>query len=82
MGIRIDENSWEQVLPEAVADYLSERCQCDTILDAFSGVGSTSIKFSMRCRSVLAANSNLLRLECLDNNTRLYAADNIIKLHE
>lgn len=30
----------------------------------------------------MTANPNLLRLECLDINTRLYAADNIIKLNE
>lgn len=31
---------------------------------------------------MLAASSNFLRLECLENNARLYAADNIIKLNE
>jgi trimethylguanosine synthase len=80
--VRLDEDSWAQILPEAVGEHLAMRGQSDVLLDAYCGVGSAAIKFANTCNTVLAADSNILKLECLHNNARIYSADNIIKVNE
>jgi trimethylguanosine synthase len=37
------------VTPEAIADQIAERCRCDTIIDAFCGVGGNTIAFAKVC---------------------------------
>jgi trimethylguanosine synthase len=54
MGIKMDEDSWETTIPEAVAEYMSMRIKCATVLDGFCGVGSSAIKFARTCPIVLA----------------------------
>ena len=49
-GCLLDEEGWYSVTPELVADQIAERCRCDTILDAFCGVGGNSIAFSQTCQ--------------------------------
>lgn len=58
------------------------RAQSAVLLDAYAGVGSAAIKFSATCKTVLAADQNILKLECLHNNARIYSADNIVKINE
>ena len=48
-GCLLDEEGWYSVTPELVANQIAERCRCDTILDAFCGVGGNSIAFAMTC---------------------------------
>ena len=35
--------------PEAIANQIAERCRCDTIIDAFCGVGGNAIAFAKVC---------------------------------
>jgi trimethylguanosine synthase len=49
MGCLLDEEGWYSVTPERVADQIAERCRCDTILDAFCGVGGNAIAFAKTC---------------------------------
>ena len=48
-GCLLDEEGWYSVTPERVADQIAERCRCDTILDAFCGVGGNAIAFAKTC---------------------------------
>ena len=43
--------SWYSVTPEKIAEHIAERCQCDTIVDAFCGVGGNTIQFALRCQT-------------------------------
>lgn len=40
---------WFSVTPERIAEHIAERCRCDTIVDAFCGVGGNAIQFAMTC---------------------------------
>jgi trimethylguanosine synthase len=48
-GCLLDEDGWFSVTPEAIADRIAERCRCDTIIDAFCGVGGNAIAFAKVC---------------------------------
>ena len=48
-GCLLDEEGWYSVTPELIANQIAERCRCDTILDAFCGVGGNSIAFAKTC---------------------------------
>ena len=48
-GCLLDEEGWYSVTPELVANQIAERCRCDTILDAFCGVGGNAIAFAKTC---------------------------------
>jgi trimethylguanosine synthase len=41
--------SWFSVTPEKIAEHIAHRCQTDTIVDAFCGVGGNSIQFALTC---------------------------------
>lgn len=45
----LDEEGWYSVTPELIANQIAERCRCDTILDAFCGVGGNAIAFAKTC---------------------------------
>ena len=49
MGCLLDEQGWYSVTPEKIADQIAERCRCDTVLDAFCGVGGNAIAFAKTC---------------------------------
>lgn len=48
-GCLLDEEGWYSVTPELIATQIAERCRCDTILDAFCGVGGNAIAFAKTC---------------------------------
>jgi len=48
-GCLLDEEGWFSVTPEAIANQIAERCRCDTIIDAFCGVGGNAIAFAKVC---------------------------------
>jgi len=49
-GCLLDEEGWYSVTPERLADQIAERCRCDTIVDAFCGVGGNAIAFAKTCQ--------------------------------
>jgi trimethylguanosine synthase len=48
-GCLLDEEGWYSVTPELIANHIADRCRCDTILDAFCGVGGNAIAFTQTC---------------------------------
>lgn len=48
-GCLLDDEGWYSVTPELIANQIAERCRCDTILDAFCGVGGNAIAFAQTC---------------------------------
>lgn len=48
-GCLLDEEGWFSVTPERIANQIAERCRCDTIIDAFCGVGGNAIAFAKTC---------------------------------
>ena len=49
-GCLLDEEGWYSVTPELIANQIAERCRCDTVLDAFCGVGGNAIAFAQTCQ--------------------------------
>ena len=58
----MDESSWSTTPPEAVAEHLSMRIKCPTVLDGFCGVGSNAIKFANTCHTVIANDRDPVKL--------------------
>ncbi|KIK79883.1 hypothetical protein PAXRUDRAFT_833883 [Paxillus rubicundulus Ve08.2h10] len=77
-GCLLDEEGWYSVTPELIADQTAERCRCDTILDAFCGVGGNAIAFAKTCERVIALDISPLRLALARHNAVIYGvADRI-----
>ncbi|KAK0469601.1 Tgs1 protein [Desarmillaria tabescens] len=77
-GCLLDEEGWYSVTPELIADQIAERCRCDTILDAFCGVGGNAIAFAKTCQRVIALDTSPTRLALARHNAQIYGvADNI-----
>lgn len=78
LGIKMDSVGWYSVTPEAIAKHQAERCRCDTIIDAFAGVGGNAIAFAQTCMHVIAIEIDPVRLACAKHNARVYGvADRI-----
>ncbi|EGN96955.1 hypothetical protein SERLA73DRAFT_111745 [Serpula lacrymans var. lacrymans S7.3] len=77
-GCLLDEEGWYSVTPERIADQIAERCRCDTILDAFCGVGGNAIAFAKTCERVIALDTSPIRLALARHNAVIYGvADRI-----
>ncbi|KAF9231298.1 RNA cap guanine-N2 methyltransferase-domain-containing protein [Melanogaster broomeanus] len=77
-GCLLDEEGWYSVTPELIADQIAERCRCDTILDAFCGVGGNAIAFAKTCERVIALDISPVRLALARHNAVIYGvADRI-----
>ncbi|KAJ3735891.1 Tgs1 protein [Lentinula guzmanii] len=71
-GCLLDEEGWYSVTPERIADQIAERCRCDTILDAFCGVGGNAIAFAKTCQRVIALDISPTRLALARHNAQIY----------
>lgn len=78
-GCRLDRVGWFSVTPERIAAHQSERCRCDTIIDAYAGVGGNTIQFAMQCAHVVAIEIDPTRLEILRHNARIYGVEDRIE---
>ncbi|KAH8823332.1 S-adenosyl-L-methionine-dependent methyltransferase [Flagelloscypha sp. PMI_526] len=77
-GCLLDEEGWYSITPEKIADQIAERCRCDTILDAFCGVGGNAIAFAKTCQRVIAIDTSATRLALARHNAQIYGvADRI-----
>ena len=77
-GVRLDEEGWFSVTPEAIAEHHAYRCQTDVIVDAFAGVGGNAIQFALTCHRVIAIDLDPVRLRCAMHNARVYGVANRI----
>lgn len=71
-GCLLDEEGWYSVTPERIADQIAERCRCDTIIDAFCGVGGNAIAFAKTCERVIAIDNSPVKLALARHNAALY----------
>ncbi|KAF5340112.1 hypothetical protein D9758_013136 [Tetrapyrgos nigripes] len=78
-GCLLDDEGWYSVTPEAIAARIAERCRCDTILDAFCGVGGNAIQFALRCNRVIAMDTNATRLALARHNAMIYGVEERIE---
>ncbi|KAG8705034.1 hypothetical protein FRC12_003211 [Ceratobasidium sp. 428] len=77
-GCLLDEEGWYSVTPEKIANQIAERCRCDTVIDAFCGVGGNSIAFAKTCERVIALDISPIRLAIAKHNATIYGvADRI-----
>ncbi|CDW56642.1 trimethylguanosine synthase [Trichuris trichiura] len=78
-GVLIDEESWFSVTPEAIAVHIAKRCACDTIVDAFCGVGGNTIQFARYCRRVIAIDIDPVKIKCARRNAEIYGVSDRIE---
>ncbi|CAE7084907.1 unnamed protein product [Rhizoctonia solani] len=77
-GCLLDEEGWYSVTPERIALQIAERCRCDTVIDAFCGVGGNAIAFAQTCERVIALDISPTRLAIARHNAVIYGvADRI-----
>mgnify|MGYP000916003791 CR=1 FL=1 len=81
LGIKLDEESWFLAIPEVIAEHISLRIKCATVLDGYCGVGCASLKFADTCHTVLADENEHIKLECLEANEVVYGVENITNLN-
>lgn len=77
--ILLDHVGWYSVTPEKIAQHQAERCQCDTVLDAFAGVGGNAIAFAFTCERVIAMDKSMERLKIARHNARAYGVEDRIE---
>ncbi|THU80588.1 hypothetical protein K435DRAFT_939449, partial [Dendrothele bispora CBS 962.96] len=78
-GCLLDEEGWYSVTPEAVARRIAERCRCDTIIDAFCGIGGNAIQFALTCNRVITFDISLERLQLARHNAMIYGVEGRIE---
>lgn len=71
-GCLLDHVGWYSVTPELIANQIAERCRCDTIVDAFCGVGGNAIAFAQTCERVIAIDNDVTRLRLARHNATIY----------
>ena len=77
-GCLLDRVGWYSVTPELIANQIAERCRCETIVDAFCGVGGNAIAFAQTCERVIAIDNDETRLRLARHNAAIYGvADRI-----
>jgi len=81
-GIQMDEEAFYSVTPEKIAVHIAQRCACDTIVDAFCGVGGNSIQFAMTCKRVIAIDIDPKKVSMATRNGQLYGVENKIEFIE
>uniref|UniRef100_A0A8B9ELL1 Trimethylguanosine synthase n=1 Tax=Anser cygnoides TaxID=8845 RepID=A0A8B9ELL1_ANSCY len=81
-GIKLDREGWFSVTPEKIAEHIAVRVaqafNCDTIVDAFCGVGGNAIQFALTSKRVIAIDIDPEKLSLARSNAEVYGvADKI-----
>ena len=78
-GILLDREAWYSTTFEDTAKQIAERCRCDTVIDAFCGVGGITIQLALVCRRVIAIDIDPLKIEMARNNAAVYGVEDKIE---
>jgi len=78
-GIKLDDESWYSVTPEAIAQHIAERCRCGVIIDAFCGVGGNAIQFAQTCNHVIAIDIDPEKIQLAKHNAKIYGVEDRIE---
>lgn len=77
-GIKMDEEGWFSVTPEAIAKHHATRCSGGVVIDCFTGVGGNAIQFASRSHHVIAIDLDPKKLDLAKHNAAIYGvADKI-----
>ncbi|ELW71973.1 Trimethylguanosine synthase [Tupaia chinensis] len=81
-GIKLDREGWFSVTPEKIAEHIAGRVsqsfKCDTVVDAFCGVGGNTIQFALTGKRVIAIDIDPVKIDLARNNAEVYGvADKI-----
>ncbi|XP_060054873.1 trimethylguanosine synthase isoform X2 [Erinaceus europaeus] len=81
-GIKLDREGWFSVTPEKIAEHIAGRVsqtfECDTVIDAFCGVGGNTIQFALTGKKVIAIDIDPVKIDLARNNAQVYGiADKI-----
>ncbi|XP_032466067.1 trimethylguanosine synthase [Phocoena sinus] len=81
-GIKLDREGWFSVTPEKIAEHIAGRVsqsfQCDTVVDAFCGVGGNTIQFALTGKRVIAVDIDPVKIDLARHNAEIYGvADKI-----
>ncbi|XP_049638365.1 trimethylguanosine synthase [Suncus etruscus] len=75
-GIKLDREGWFSVTPEKIAEHIADRVSqsfdCDTIVDAFCGVGGNTIQFALTGKRVIAIDIDPAKIDLARNNAEVY----------
>ncbi|KAB0396767.1 hypothetical protein E2I00_010317, partial [Balaenoptera physalus] len=75
-GIKLDREGWFSVTPEKIAEHIAgrvSRCSgCDTVVDAFCGVGGNTIQFALTGKRVIAIDIDPVKIDLARNNAEIY----------
>lgn len=77
-GVSMDDGSWFDTTPEAIARHHASRMKGLCVLDCFCGVGGNVIQFAHVCDMVLAADVDNARVHKAFANAKLYGVSNAI----
>ncbi|KAJ8539518.1 hypothetical protein K7X08_013770 [Anisodus acutangulus] len=71
-GIKMDEEGWFSVTPEAIAKHHALRCGSGTIVDFLTGVSGNSIQFAKRSKHVIAIDIDPKIINLAQYNASIY----------
>uniref|UniRef100_G1NEP8 Trimethylguanosine synthase n=1 Tax=Meleagris gallopavo TaxID=9103 RepID=G1NEP8_MELGA len=82
-GIKLDREGWFSVTPEKIAEHIAVRVaqsfNCNTIVDAFCGVGGNAIQFALTSKRVIAVDIDPEKLSLARSNAEVYGVANQIE---
>ncbi|KAM5565715.1 hypothetical protein ABKV19_019632 [Rosa sericea] len=74
-GIKMDEEGWFSVTPEALAMHHAQRCGSGIIIDCFTGVGGNAIQFAQKSKHVTAIDIDPTKIDYAQHNAAIYGVD-------
>ncbi|XP_073010794.1 uncharacterized protein [Typha latifolia] len=78
-GIRMDDEGWFSVTPEAIAAAHAARAAAtDLVVDCFAGVGGNAIQFAARGCYVVAVEIDPWKVRCAVRNAKIYGVEDRI----
>lgn len=77
-GVKLDEEGWFSVTPEAIARHQAARCNHGVVVDAFTGVGGNAIQFALAGHYVVAIDNDPRKIEYAHHNALVYGVADLI----